>query len=77
MVPSHENIKIWCCLQVLCFDAYFQEVVTENRVESVRVRQCKIYFYLEDDTIQVVEPEFRNSGIPQGTEQWHMELIHS
>uniref|UniRef100_A0A8C1KRQ7 EF-hand domain (C-terminal) containing 2 n=1 Tax=Cyprinus carpio TaxID=7962 RepID=A0A8C1KRQ7_CYPCA len=26
---------------------------------------CKIYFYLEDDTIQVEEPELKNSGIPQ------------
>uniref|UniRef100_A0A672ICX8 EF-hand domain (C-terminal) containing 2 n=1 Tax=Salarias fasciatus TaxID=181472 RepID=A0A672ICX8_SALFA len=32
-----------------------------------RIRKCKIYFYLEDDTIQVVEPEYKNSGIPQGT----------
>uniref|UniRef100_A0A8C2B8G9 EF-hand domain (C-terminal) containing 2 n=1 Tax=Cyprinus carpio TaxID=7962 RepID=A0A8C2B8G9_CYPCA len=28
-------------------------------------KQCKIYFYLEDDTIQVEEPELKNSGIPQ------------
>uniref|UniRef100_A0A3Q1J112 EF-hand domain-containing family member C2 n=1 Tax=Anabas testudineus TaxID=64144 RepID=A0A3Q1J112_ANATE len=41
--------------QALCFEAYFQEAVPE------------IYFYLEDDTIQVVEPEYKNSGIPQGT----------
>uniref|UniRef100_A0A670YWT8 EF-hand domain containing 2 n=1 Tax=Pseudonaja textilis TaxID=8673 RepID=A0A670YWT8_PSETE len=30
-------------------------------------KHCKIYFYLEDDTIQVVEPQVKNSGIPQGT----------
>ncbi|KAF7709475.1 EF-hand domain-containing family member C2 isoform X1 [Silurus meridionalis] len=56
--------------QVLCFDAYFQESVTSSREETYRIRQCKIYFYLEDNTIQIVEPEFRNSGITQGT------LIH-
>ncbi|XP_029112636.1 EF-hand domain-containing family member C2 [Scleropages formosus] len=56
--------------QVLCFDAHFQETVTEKREETYRIRKCKIYFYLEDDTIQVVEPEYKNSGIPQGT------LIH-
>ncbi|XP_064167087.1 EF-hand domain-containing family member C2 [Anguilla rostrata] len=53
--------------QVLCFDAHFQEPVCQKREETYRVRKCKIYFYLEDDTIQVVEPEVRNSGISQGT----------
>ncbi|KAM9342044.1 EF-hand domain-containing family member C2 [Pholidichthys leucotaenia] len=53
--------------QVLCFDAYFQETVHQSREETYRIRKCKIYFFLEDDTIQVVEPECKNSGIPQGT----------
>ncbi|KAJ8256181.1 hypothetical protein COCON_G00200450 [Conger conger] len=53
--------------QVLCFNAHFQEPVCQRREETYRVRKCKIYFYLEDDTIQVVEPEVRNSGISQGT----------
>ena len=52
--------------QVLCFDAYFQEAVQEKREEQYRVRNCKIYFYLEDDSIQVIEPRSKNSGIPQG-----------
>ncbi|XP_038577317.1 EF-hand domain-containing family member C2 [Micropterus salmoides] len=56
--------------QALCFEAYCQEAVPEARDETYRIRKCKIYFYLEDDTIQVVEPEYKNSGIPQGT------LIH-
>ncbi|CAH1781543.1 unnamed protein product [Owenia fusiformis] len=53
--------------QVLCFDAYFQEAVHEKREEQYRVRQSKIYFYLEDDSIQVIEPRLKNAGIPQGT----------
>lgn len=53
--------------QVLCFDAYFQEAVHEKRKETYRIRKCKIYFYLEDDTIQVIEKKVENSGIPQGT----------
>ncbi|XP_067896008.1 EF-hand domain-containing family member C2 isoform X2 [Heterodontus francisci] len=53
--------------QVLCFKAYFQESVHERREEQYRIRKCKIYFYLEDDTIQVIEPEVKNSGITQGT----------
>lgn len=52
--------------QVLCFEAYFQEAVPDARDETHRIRRCKVYFYLEDDTIQVVEPEYKNSGIPQG-----------
>ncbi|XP_070771058.1 EF-hand domain-containing family member C2 [Enoplosus armatus] len=53
--------------QALCFEAYFQEAVPESRDETYRIRRCKIFFYLEDDTVQVVEPEYKNSGIPQGT----------
>lgn len=53
--------------QVLSFDAYFQEAVHEKREEQYRIRRCKIYFYLEDDSIQVNEPKVCNSGIPQGT----------
>lgn len=53
--------------QVLSFDAYYQEAVVERREEQYRVRQCKIFFYLEDDSIQVIEPRFKNAGVPQGT----------
>ncbi|XP_056144939.1 EF-hand domain-containing family member C2 [Lampris incognitus] len=53
--------------QVLCFEAYFQEAMCETREETNRIRRCMIYFYLEDDTIQVVERKYKNSGIPQGT----------
>ncbi|KAM6934882.1 EF-hand domain-containing family member C2 [Xenentodon cancila] len=53
--------------QVLCFEAYFGETVPLAQDETYRIRKCRIYFYLEDDTIKVVEPEFKNSGIPQGT----------
>uniref|UniRef100_A0A3P8ULF5 EF-hand domain-containing family member C2 n=1 Tax=Cynoglossus semilaevis TaxID=244447 RepID=A0A3P8ULF5_CYNSE len=53
--------------QVLKFDAYFEEDVPQNRHETRRVRKCQIFFYPEDDTIKVVEPELKNSGIPQGT----------
>jgi len=64
-----QSLPAWVAFdrQVLCFDAYFQEAVHEKREEQYRVRQCKIYFYLEDDSIQVVEPRVKNSAIPQGT----------
>ncbi|GLV41435.1 EF-hand domain containing 1.1 [Carabus blaptoides fortunei] len=53
--------------QVLTFDAFFQETLQETRNSPFLVRKCKLYFYLEDGTIKVVEPKVSNSGIPQGT----------
>ncbi|KAL5963516.1 EF-hand domain-containing family member C2 [Taenia solium] len=53
--------------QVLCFEAYFQQAVHESRIEQYRVRRCQVLFYLEDDTIQVMEPRIQNSALPQGT----------
>ncbi|KAI0238926.1 EF-hand domain-containing family member C2, partial [Lamellibrachia satsuma] len=53
--------------QVLAYDGYFQEAVHEKREEQYRVRRVKIYFYLEDDSIQVIEPRLKNTGVPQGT----------
>lgn len=52
--------------QVLCFDAYFQESVVERASEQYRVRYVRIYFYLEDDTIQVIEARTKNAGYNQG-----------
>ncbi|KAJ1514308.1 EF-hand domain-containing member C2 [Coelomomyces lativittatus] len=53
--------------KVLRFYAYFQEAVQEKREEQYRIRKVNILFYLEDDTIHVIEPRRQNSGIPQGT----------
>uniref|UniRef100_G3TAS3 EF-hand domain containing 2 n=1 Tax=Loxodonta africana TaxID=9785 RepID=G3TAS3_LOXAF len=52
--------------QVLSFDAYLEDEVPDKREEDYRIRYYKIYFYPEDDTIQVNEPEMKNSGLPQG-----------
>ena len=37
----------------------------ESSLEKDRVRKCVIYLYLEDGTIQMVEHQQENSGIPQ------------
>ena len=70
-IPRGEggNLPTWVAYDkhVLAFDAYFQEPVVEKREEQFRVRKCKLYFYLEDDTIQIVEARYRNSGMAQGT----------
>ena len=50
---------------VLRFKGYFKEHVTESAVENYRIRPCSILYYLEDDTLQIIETKFENSGIPQ------------
>lgn len=53
--------------QVLRFEGYFKEAVTESNDESFRVRKVIFYYYLEDDSLQISEPKVENSGIPQGS----------
>ncbi|ERL90320.1 hypothetical protein D910_07669 [Dendroctonus ponderosae] len=53
--------------QILCFDAFFQETLQEVRGSPFQVRNVKIYYFLEDGTIQVIEPRVENSGVSQGT----------
>ncbi|KAM5197481.1 EF-hand domain-containing family member C2 isoform 2-T6 [Hipposideros larvatus] len=53
--------------QVLSFDAYVKDEVPGKCQEGYRIRRYKIFFYLEDDTIRVNEPEVKNSGLLQGT----------
>jgi len=50
--------------QVLKFSGYFQEPVVEDSNENYRIRHCTIFYYLEDDTIHIIEPRVENSGIP-------------
>jgi hypothetical protein len=48
------------------FLAYFTETVPENLSEPVRSRKVEIVYFLEDNTMEVVEPVERNSGLNQG-----------
>ena len=52
--------------QVVRFFGYFQEHVVEDANENFRIRKVVIMYYLDDDTIHVMEPKIENSGIPQG-----------
>ncbi len=38
----------------------------ESPDEFYRVRDVRIFYYLEDDSISIMEPPQENSGIPQG-----------
>nr|XP_037862094.1 EF-hand domain-containing protein 1 isoform X3 [Chlorocebus sabaeus] len=64
MTPS--IVSFLQAISVLKFDAYFQEDVPMSTEEQYRIRQVNIYYYLEDDSMSVIEPVVENSGIPQG-----------
>jgi len=61
-VPAHVVFD----KNVLLFHAYFKQTVHESPDEFYCIRPVKIFYYLEDDSIAVVEPVVENSGIPQG-----------
>lgn len=61
-IPAHVAFD----KKVLLFDAYFRQTVNESQEEFYCIRPVKIYYYLEDDSIAVIEPVVENSGIPQG-----------
>jgi len=54
---------------VLTFQAYFEEQSSYSTaaIDQSRVRKCNIFYFLENNTISIVEKPVMNSGIPQGT----------
>ncbi|KAL8623691.1 hypothetical protein ACOMHN_004756 [Nucella lapillus] len=52
--------------KVLKYNGYYKQTVHESQNEFYRVRPVDIYYYLEDDSIAVIEPHVENSGMPQG-----------
>lgn len=55
-VPAHVAFD----KKVLLFHGYFKQTVHESPNEYYRVRPVKIYYYLEDDSIAVIEPVVQN-----------------
>lgn len=55
-VPAHVAFD----KKVLLFFGYFKQTVHESSGEYYRVRPVKVYYYLEDDSIAVVEPVVNN-----------------
>lgn len=51
---------------VLRFFGHFTEDVPQSRLEKARVRNLEISLFSGDNTISVIEPRQRNSGIIQG-----------
>lgn len=52
--------------KVLSFEAYFKIGIFGSPDEYFRVRRVFINYYLEDDTMSVMEPKILNCGFPQG-----------
>ena len=52
--------------QILTFDCYYQQSVDGSQDEKSRIRDCRLFFHLEDDSLAVVEKSTENSGITQG-----------
>ncbi|XP_036003226.1 EF-hand domain-containing protein 1 [Fundulus heteroclitus] len=61
-VPAHVALH----KKILRFDGYFLEEIAYSPEEEHRVRPVVIYYYLEDDSMCIMEPAVENSGILQG-----------
>jgi len=70
-IPRHKEFN----KRVLQFKLYFKETVFESQLEHYRVRYVDLYYYLEDDTIMLIEPVVENSGIPQGQVMQRQQLV--
>lgn len=62
--------------KVLRFYGYFKETVHESPAEYYRVRDVVFYYYLEDDSIAIVEPVKENSGMPQGENEFFFYFFY-
>ncbi|XP_019909313.2 EF-hand domain-containing protein 1 isoform X2 [Esox lucius] len=61
-VPAHVAFD----KKVLRFYGYFRQEVQHSPQEEYRVRSVVISYFLEDDSMTIIEPLVENSGIPQG-----------
>ncbi|EDV98557.1 EF-hand domain-containing family member C2 [Drosophila grimshawi] len=52
--------------KVLFFRAYLKQTLQENYHAPYMVRHFKVYYYMEDGTLEIYEPKVENSGIVQG-----------
>ncbi|XP_035706892.1 EF-hand domain-containing family member C2-like [Folsomia candida] len=54
------------CGKILRFFAFYQEPIPESMIENYRIHQCEIRYFLDDGTIEVIEPKTFDPGFPQG-----------
>ncbi|KAG2490607.1 hypothetical protein HYH03_010999 [Edaphochlamys debaryana] len=67
--PGQGRVPNWVKYdkQVLRFMGFFREEVLHSPLESWRVRKVAVRYYLENDMVEIVEIQEKNSGLPQGT----------
>ncbi|CAH1183331.1 unnamed protein product [Phaedon cochleariae] len=65
-LPSFTPHYVLYDQKCLTFRAFFKQAVVESPDEFFRVRHVNLIYFLEDDTITVIEPRVPNSGIDQG-----------
>jgi len=53
-------------LKVMKFKGWFKESIPESPSEQYRIHQVDILYFLEDDSMSIVEPKVENSGLTQG-----------
>lgn len=63
-------------IQILHFQAYFQQTLHEMRSSAHILRKVDIFFFLEDGTIKVIEPKTENSGLSQGKEELIIKITY-
>lgn len=63
-----ETAPAYLCdkLAVCHFQAYFTEKVQGHGSESTRLRKVEIGYYVQDSTIEIIEPRVADSGFLQG-----------
>ena len=64
-------------MQVLRFDAYFKQTVHESPNEHYRLRDVRVFYYLEDDSISVVEPMVENRSTLSLSVLWLASVVRS
>ena len=62
-------------LQVMKFKGWYNESVPETPSEQYRIRYVDIMYFLEDDSMSIVEPKVENSGLSQGNRKQCFVLV--
>lgn len=65
VVPFKPNFVLYDKM-ILTFFGFFKQSVPESPIEHYRIRLVKILYFLEDNSITVIEPCVRNAGYDQG-----------
>ena len=64
--PGKKRISMKDIGKVLNFSAYFEEIPDGLPSDAHQIRKCNIFYYLEDESVKVIEKPQLNSGVTQG-----------